>query len=227
MATDLKTVPKGLHDQEVESGSSKQPPIPYIPVEDDIGEQVKKSTEGAKSFKIKLSDETGVSHKCWDGSSNEAFLVHIISALSHCNCRHYFLKYTKAERAQWAAVDEVKLCRDILAIQGPPSEDEVELSPKQENLNAVLEKEAEMEEVKLKSAGRFFTLYENLLGNIAQKKWNKIVNHQVGAAPWTNLNGNSHVTACKKSMQSFEGCITLHLLTVFTQDSSEQQDTIL
>ena len=39
VATDLKTVPKGLHDQEVERGSPKGPLIPYyIPTEDELGE---------------------------------------------------------------------------------------------------------------------------------------------------------------------------------------------
>ena len=59
IATDLKTVPNGLHDEEAERGSPKRPPVPSIPVEDDIGEQVKKSTGGAKRFKIKLSNKTG------------------------------------------------------------------------------------------------------------------------------------------------------------------------
>ena len=82
-----------MHDQKVERGSPKRPPIPYIPVEDDIGEQVKKSTGGAKSFKIKLSDKTGVSHKCWKGGSNEAFLVHFGSVLSYCDHKNYFSKH--------------------------------------------------------------------------------------------------------------------------------------
>ena len=66
MVTDLKTVPKGLRDQEVDRRSPKQSPVPYIPIEDDIGEQVKKAVGGATNFKIKLSNETGVSHNCWE-----------------------------------------------------------------------------------------------------------------------------------------------------------------
>ena len=75
----------------------------------------------------------------------------------------------------------------------------------------------------LKSTGIFFTLYENLLSNKAQTKWEKIVTHQVGAALWTYLNDKSHTTVHDKSIQSFEDCIVLHLLTVFLQDSAEQK----
>ena len=147
MATDLKTVVKSLQDQEVERGSPKWPPIPYIPVEGDIGEQVEQAMGGAKNFKIKLSDETGVlSHNCWDGGSNEAFLVHIISALSYCDHKHYFSKHEKAEKAHQVVVDETKLCRQILAVANPTSEDVVEISYKQENLNVALKKEADAQE---------------------------------------------------------------------------------
>ena len=77
---------------------------------------------GAKNFKIKLTSETRVAHKCWDGSSNEAFLVHIISALSYFECEHYFSKYEKAEKSYQAVVDETKLCREILTVADLPSE---------------------------------------------------------------------------------------------------------
>ena len=35
--SDQKTVPKGLREHEVERGNFKKLPIPYIPVEDEIG----------------------------------------------------------------------------------------------------------------------------------------------------------------------------------------------
>ena len=39
--SDQKTVPNGLHENEVERGNFKKPLIPYIPVKDEIGEKVK------------------------------------------------------------------------------------------------------------------------------------------------------------------------------------------
>ena len=52
MATDLKMLPKGLQDQEVERGSPKRPPIPCIPVEYDIGEQVRSLREEQRASKL-------------------------------------------------------------------------------------------------------------------------------------------------------------------------------
>ena len=48
-----KSIPKGLNDHEVERGYTKRPPIPYTPVEDEIGELVKKAF-GASEYQLKL-----------------------------------------------------------------------------------------------------------------------------------------------------------------------------
>ena len=55
--SDQKTVPKGLRENEVERGNFKKPPIPYIPVEDEIGEKVK---HDSRTFKVKLDNKTTV-----------------------------------------------------------------------------------------------------------------------------------------------------------------------
>ena len=68
-----------------------------------------------------------------------------------------------------------------------------------------------------------FVLYENLLSENARIKWSTIVASQIGANPWTDLKGTVHTVAQSPSAQSFEDCVTLHLLTVFPQDSAEQK----
>ena len=61
----------------------------------------------------------------------------------------------------------------------------------------------------------FFTLYETLLGENAQVKWCQIVEAQVGAANWTNLQGNVQEVAREHSIESFRDCVKFHLLSVF------------
>ena len=39
--SEIKAIPKGLKDQEVERGNLKRPPIPYIPVEDAVSNTIK------------------------------------------------------------------------------------------------------------------------------------------------------------------------------------------
>ena len=47
---------------------------------------------------------------------------------------------------------------------------------------------------------------------------------QIGANPWTDLKGTPvHTVAQSLSAQSFEDCVTFHLLTVFPLDAAEQE----
>ena len=54
-------------------------------MEDEVGEQVKKSAGGAKDCKMKLFNKTQVSHTLCEYGSNKAFVVHVISAMSYCD----------------------------------------------------------------------------------------------------------------------------------------------
>jgi hypothetical protein len=78
-----KSVLKGLRNQEVERACPRRPLVPYIPVEDEILEQVKEAA-GTGSFKIELPDGTKVTQSQWNSGNNEAYLIHVISVLSIC-----------------------------------------------------------------------------------------------------------------------------------------------
>ncbi len=73
------------------------------------------------------------------------------------------------------------------------------------------------------AAEGFFSLYANLLSEDARFRWDKIVASQVGTAPWTDLQGNEHAEEREKGKQSFQDCITFHLLDMFPSNAAEQQ----
>ncbi len=88
--------------------------------------------------------------------------------------------------------------------------------------NALLEKKVALE-AKATAAEGFFLLYVNLLSKDARFRWDDIVSSQIGAAPLTDLQGNEHKKEHEKSMESFQDCITFHLLDMFPGDAAEQQ----
>jgi hypothetical protein len=88
--------------------------------------------------------------------------------------------------------------------------------------DALLEKKVALE-AKAMAAEDFLLLYVNLLSKDARFRWDKIVSSQVGAAPWTDLQGNEHKKEHGKSMESFHDCITFHLLDMFPSNAAEQQ----
>ena len=78
--SDQKTVPKGLRSQEVERGNFKPPPVPYIPVEDEVGEKVNNDN---RTYKVKINDKTTINASVWTGGNSEQFLIHVISAMNY------------------------------------------------------------------------------------------------------------------------------------------------
>ena len=46
---------------------------------------------------------------------------------------------------------------------------------------------------------------------------------QISANPWTDLKGTVHAEPQSPSVQSFEDCVTFHLMTIFPQDEAEQE----
>ena len=98
-----KLIPKGLKDHNVERGYTKRPPIPYTPVEDEIGELVKKAF-GASEYKLDLPGGTKVYHSLWESGGVEAFLKHVIHALSYIKRKGYLGEYDESEKEHAKAV---------------------------------------------------------------------------------------------------------------------------
>ena len=88
--------------------------------------------------------------------------------------------------------------------------------------DAHLEKKKALE-AKAMATEEFFSLYTNLLREDALFCWDKIVSSQVGAVPWTDLQGYKHKQECGKSIESFQDCITFHLLVMFPGNAAKQQ----
>ena len=72
-------------------------------------------------------------------------------------------------------------------------------------------------------AEQVFELYSMLIAEKARQPWTKLVQEQVEAAPWTDLQGVEHAEQHTKSWNSFLECVRFHLLTVFCNDATETE----
>jgi hypothetical protein len=71
-----KAVPQDLKNQECEKGNRKKsPPIPYVPVVDEVQEAILKGKDF--SYKIRLPNKTEFSVPIRDTGTQEAFLIHV------------------------------------------------------------------------------------------------------------------------------------------------------
>jgi hypothetical protein len=66
-----------------------------------------------------------------------------------------------------------------------------------------------------------FQFYANLLSLDVKYAWNKIVREQTEADPFKDLQGMTRKGPSELSRESFNECVTFHLLTVFPNNAAE------
>jgi len=211
-----KSCPKGLKAFEVERGHTREPPIPYIPVADEVAEAVTK-TSGASGYKLDLPSGIKVTHALWESGNAEAFLKHVMAAMSYVTKKGYIKEYEVAESEAALAAHESQIRGDLYLAASPPAA--AELADCGVAERKVLEKNLAMVEV----ARKMFVLYENLLSENARHKWTTVMESQDDAMTWKDLRGTEHTVARVHSLQSFEDCVKFHLLSVFPPDAAEQE----
>jgi hypothetical protein len=92
-----KSCPMGLKAFQVERGHTREPPFPYLPVADDVTEALTKHS-GALEYKLELPSGIKVSHALWESGNAEAFLKHVMAAMSYVAKKGYIKEYEAAER---------------------------------------------------------------------------------------------------------------------------------
>jgi hypothetical protein len=116
-----KSCPKGLKPFKVERGHTREPSIPYIPVADDVAEAVTKSS-GASEYKLELPSGIKISHALWENGNAEAFLKHVMAAMSYVHKKGYIKEYDVVKREAGVAAFECKIAEDLwIAAPGPQS----------------------------------------------------------------------------------------------------------
>jgi hypothetical protein len=91
------------------------------------------------------------------------------------------------------------------------------------DLKIALEAVAEATTQRDKAATDMFQLYRNLLSANTRYAWNKIVQEQTEANPYTDLQGLTRKGPRGMSRKSFEDCVMFHLLTVFPNNAAEHE----
>ena len=203
-----KAVPKGLKPQECECGSGhNKPPIPYILEKDELQEAVKSGTSMIKLMlpgKIELRVSVGTS------STQEQFVMHVqqaISAIRQKGLKEAYKRLLKLKKECKVKLKEATLHSEF----APEGQDMTHLKQTEKTATAAYEK-AKAETALV--AEQVFQLYCNLIMEKARQPWTKIMQEQVEATPWTDLQGVEHAEQHAKSWDSFLECVRYHLLNV-------------
>jgi hypothetical protein len=225
--SEAKSVPKGLKDQEVEKGNvKKRPPVPYVPIVDEVQDAVNKTKGKEGTYTIKLLDKTQFTVSIWDTGTPEAFLIHVQTAVSACKRKGLFSDFEVATDDVVNLNEKLATYREVLATAKAGKKKGSTVEPPadvEESVQDALAALAVAREEQLTAAEGFFSQYANLLTEDARYHWDKIVESQCDTAPWVDLQGKEHPRARKKGRRSFDDCVNFHLLTVFRTDAAERQ----
>jgi hypothetical protein len=182
----------------------------------------------------------------------KAFLIHVGSAQEAIKKKGYFKSFEDHSKTYADKRKKVKELKDQLVALREASATPAETSgqagtskkskdPKETTVEASKEGSAALratikaelkqaleavEEATMKrdkAAEDMFQLYTNLLSVDTRYVWNKIVQGQTNANPYTDLQGLTRKGPRGMSCKSFEDCVTFHLLTVFPNNAAEQE----
>ena len=222
--TDRNGVLKGLKNQECERGQvGRRPPIGYVPVVDEVQDQIALSNSGKNTEKLKMPNGTTINAGVWLSGTPEQFLNHVKNTLSYITRKglfNYHLNaHTKSKEAR-NLYNEALESAETSKEEG--ADDEVIEEYKKQA--ATYEAEADKAEAdRVAAAEGIFSLYSNLLSVEQRIWWDKIVEQQIDTTPWTDLRGVKRTKVYLKSEKSFRLCVTRHLLTIFDEDAAERQ----
>jgi len=219
---------KGLKDQECERGNrSKRPPIPYVPVVDEVQDTLNANSKESRTETIKLPNKTEFRASVWYTGTPEEFLNHVKGAIHACERMGLFSDYAEAvkgrltsKRGYDAAVSALTIAK---AVTERTTVIETQIKEHRATRDGHKKTNDEWEQKRKNAAEGFFSLYANLLSVEARIAWDKIVSRQIGVTPWTNLKGKTQNTIQEKTKASFDDCTKFHLMTVFSEDAAEQQ----
>ncbi len=222
---------KGLKDQECEKGAiSRRPPIAYVPVTEEVQEQLNSNLSGKRTEKLTTPDGVTFHVGIWYSGTPEQFLLHVQQAMHSVKWAGLVDKYYSAREKRVAAhANWDKALTSIVNYEkknkedGPFRDYEAVLKELKKERDAFLKAQTEAEAERVITADSIFTQYANLLSVEQRGAWEKIVEQKVDVSGWTDLRGRKHNKKRGKTYKHFLECTVFHLQTVFDEDAAERQ----
>ncbi len=221
---------KGLKDQECEKGAiSRRPLIAYVPVTDEVHEQLNSNLSGKRTEKLTMPDGITFHVSIWYSGMPEQFLLHVKQAMHSVKGAGLVDKYYKAREKRIAAhtnwdkaVTSIVNYKKKNKEDGPFRDYKAVLKELKKEQDAFLKAQTDAEAKHIVLADSIFTQYVNLLSVEQRGAWEKIIEQKVHISGWMDLRGRKHKKKRGKTYKHFLECTVFHLQTIF-EDAAEHQ----
>jgi hypothetical protein len=217
MGTTLKA-PKGLKNSKCKKEQlSNQPFIPYVAEMDIVS-----SKEEPQVLKVRLLDDSHLNMPIFSRGNTKEYLAHIVAVL--CIIKQKGLD-AKCKKLGKAVVRQSETLKNLLKAAG--SKDTVSLDDDVTACKVEIEQTQAMLQKSQKAHNEVITkTYEqlrNLLSGNLQSQWDHVCREMHERDLWAGVNGQVTKGKCPHMWMSFQDCLELYKLTVFSADAAKKQ----
>jgi hypothetical protein len=247
-----KSVPYGLKLQECKRlRLCEPPPVSYMPVKDEVQEEVSKMRN--LPIKTSIKKDTTLNFFMWHNNGTKAaFLMHVTAVLDAIKKHGHFKAYGTTQKVYVEKRKAVMSAMAGLALLDGTSKGSGKLGkrlkkakeakakskeakgatavPKdpmkatfQANLTKAKKAAEDAKGAMTAAASKMFAFYLNLLSSKSEYAWNKIVIKQMESDLYVNLQGVSLEGPRGISCKTFNNCVCFHLLTLFPINEAQQE----
>jgi hypothetical protein len=216
MSTTLKT-PDRLKDAECKKGQlSNRPPILYAPVVDIVTPK-----EDPQVFKVKLPDDSHINMHIYSHRNNEEYLTHIVAVLCIIKQRGLDSRCRKLEKA---VLRQSKMLKNLLEAAG--SQDTVlttvDVTARKVEIEQTQQLLQDFQKAHDKAITKVYEQLQNLLSGNPQAQWDHVCCKMHKRDSGAGVNGQVTEGRHPRTWMSFQDCLELHKLTVFSADAAKR-----
>jgi hypothetical protein len=217
MSTTLKT-PDELNNAECKKVQlSNWPPIPYVPEVDIVTPK-----EEPQTLKVKLPDNSHLNMPIYSRGNTKEYLAHIIAVLRIIDqkglpkkCRMLVKAVVKRSEALKNLLKAAG-SQDTILANNDVQAHRVEIEQTQQMLQ-------ETQKAHDKAIAKTYKQLRNLLSGDAQSQLDHIYRKMHKRDLWAGVNGQVTKGRHPQTWMSFQDCLGLHKLTVFSADAAKRQ----
>jgi hypothetical protein len=217
MSTTLKA-PKGLKNSECKKGQlSNRPPIPYV-----AETNIVSSKEKPQVLKVRLLDDSHLNMLIFSRRNTKEYLAHIVAVL-------HIIKQkgldAKCRKLGMAVVRQSKTLKNLLKAAG--SKDtislDVEVVARKVEIEQTQQILQEAQKTHNELIAKTYEHLRNLLSGNFQSQWDCVCRKMHESDSWAGVNGQVTKGRHPCTWISFQDCLELHKLTVFSADAAKRQ----
>ncbi len=178
--------------------------------------------EESQSLKVKLPDESHLNMPIFSQGNTKEYLAHIVAVLQIINQKGLGKKCRMLAKA---VVKQSEALKNLLEAAG--SQDTISASIDVQARKVEIEQTQQMlqeaQKAHNKAIAKTYQQQKNLLSSDAQSQWDHVCRKMHKHNSWAGINGQVTEGGHSPTWMSFQDCLELLKLTVFTADAAKRQ----